>query len=120
MQIVERYGWIGAGAIALTPLPGLDLLGARPPFGVMSATCLAARAILRWHPSADTDVRLSVGGGRDRSDYLENKPVGTINGAVLSVFGLYDSIVGAINALALRRGHNPDVPPHLNKVTETV
>jgi glucosamine--fructose-6-phosphate aminotransferase (isomerizing) len=26
----------------------------------------------------------------------------------------------AVNALALRRGHNPDVPPHLNKVTETV
>jgi len=26
----------------------------------------------------------------------------------------------AINALALRRGHDPDVPPHLNKVTETV
>lgn len=26
----------------------------------------------------------------------------------------------AINALALRRGHNPDLPPHLNKVTETV
>ena len=26
----------------------------------------------------------------------------------------------AINALALRRGYNPDVPPHLNKVTETV
>ena len=24
--IVERYGWIGAGAIAMTPLPGLDLL----------------------------------------------------------------------------------------------
>jgi len=26
----------------------------------------------------------------------------------------------AINALALQRGHNPDLPPHLNKVTETV
>ena len=26
----------------------------------------------------------------------------------------------AINALALLRGYNPDVPPHLNKVTETV
>src|SRR5690606_28961002 len=26
----------------------------------------------------------------------------------------------AITALALRRGFNPDVPPHLNKVTETV
>lgn len=24
------------------------------------------------------------------------------------------------NALALRRGHDPDIPPHLNKVTETV
>ncbi len=26
--IVERYGWIGAGVVAVTPLPGLDLLGA--------------------------------------------------------------------------------------------
>jgi uncharacterized protein (DUF697 family) len=25
--IVERYSWIGAGVIAVTPLPGLDLLG---------------------------------------------------------------------------------------------
>ncbi|MFT4198918.1 MAG: SIS domain-containing protein [Pseudoxanthomonas sp.] len=30
------------------------------------------------------------------------------------------SFYRAANALALRRGHNPDVPPHLNKVTETV
>ncbi|KRG67627.1 SIS domain-containing protein [Pseudoxanthomonas dokdonensis] len=30
------------------------------------------------------------------------------------------SFYKAINALALRRGFNPDVPPHLNKVTETV
>lgn len=30
------------------------------------------------------------------------------------------SFYRAINALALLRGHNPDVPPHLNKVTETV
>ncbi|TKR29376.1 SIS domain-containing protein [Luteimonas gilva] len=30
------------------------------------------------------------------------------------------SFYRVINALALRRGHNPDVPPHLNKVTETV
>ena len=26
--IIERYAWIGGGIIALTPLPGLDLLGA--------------------------------------------------------------------------------------------
>lgn len=30
------------------------------------------------------------------------------------------SFYRAVNALSLRRGHNPDVPPHLNKVTETV
>lgn len=30
------------------------------------------------------------------------------------------SFYGAVNALALRRGNNPDLPPHLNKVTETV
>ena len=30
------------------------------------------------------------------------------------------SFYRAVNALALRRGHNPDLPPHLNKVTETV
>ncbi len=35
---------------------------------------------------------------------------------LLTVQGFYRSI----NALALRRGHNPDLPPHLNKVTETV
>jgi glucosamine--fructose-6-phosphate aminotransferase (isomerizing) len=30
------------------------------------------------------------------------------------------SFYRAANALAIRRGRNPDVPPHLNKVTETV
>lgn len=30
------------------------------------------------------------------------------------------SFYRAINALALRRGYDPDLPPHLNKVTETV
>lgn len=57
----------------------------------------AARAILRWRPSADTDVRLSIGGGRDRSDYLENKPVGTINGADL--FGYTDPYPDNANLL---------------------
>ncbi|MFT3897692.1 MAG: SIS domain-containing protein [Thermomonas sp.] len=35
---------------------------------------------------------------------------------LLAVQGFYR----AANALALRRGHHPDLPPHLNKVTETV
>ncbi|GAB5489721.1 MAG: TonB-dependent receptor [Parasphingorhabdus sp.] len=48
----------------------------------------AARAIFRLRPGPDTDIRLTVGGGRDRSDYLENKPVGVINGGDL--FGYTD------------------------------
>lgn len=35
---------------------------------------------------------------------------------ILTVQAFY----GAVNALSLARGFNPDVPPHLNKVTETV
>ena len=30
------------------------------------------------------------------------------------------SFYRAVNALSVARGHNPDLPPHLNKVTETV
>jgi glucosamine--fructose-6-phosphate aminotransferase (isomerizing) len=30
------------------------------------------------------------------------------------------SFYRAVNALAVARGHDPDVPPHLAKVTETV
>ncbi len=30
------------------------------------------------------------------------------------------SFYKAVNALAVARGHNPDLPPHLNKVTETL
>jgi len=39
---------------------------------------------------------------------------------VLAPLLTVQSFYRAINALALRRGHNPDLPPHLNKVTETV
>ena len=35
---------------------------------------------------------------------------------IVTIAGFYR----AANALALRRGHNPDMPPHLRKVTETV
>jgi glucosamine--fructose-6-phosphate aminotransferase (isomerizing) len=30
------------------------------------------------------------------------------------------SFYKAVNALALARGYNPDMPPHLHKVTETL
>lgn len=50
----------------------------------------AVRAILRYHPGGDgnVDIRLAAGTGRDRSDYLQPKPDGTINGADL--FGYKD------------------------------
>ena len=43
------------------------------------------------------------------------RPAHAASAPLLTVQSFYR----AINALALRRGHNPDVPPHLNKVTET-
>lgn len=75
----------------------------------------AARAILRWQPTGDTDVRLSVGGGRDRSDYLENKPVGTLGGADL--FGYSDPFPDNPNLLNFNgqsRNHSDNVFVNLN------
>ena len=75
----------------------------------------AARAILRWQPAGDTDVRLSVGGGRDRSDYLENKPVGTLGGADL--FGYSDPFPDDPNLLNFNgqsRNHSDNVFVNLN------
>jgi iron complex outermembrane recepter protein len=75
----------------------------------------AARAILRWQPTSDTDIRLSVGGGRDRSDYLQNKPVGTINGADL--FGYSDPFPDNPNLLNFNgqsRNHSDNVFVNLN------
>ncbi|MBL8648727.1 MAG: TonB-dependent receptor [Sphingosinicella sp.] len=80
----------------------------------------AARAILRWHPSADTDVRLSIGGGRDRSDYLENKPVGTIDGADL--FGYTDPYPDKANLLNFNgpsRNHSDNLFINLN-ITQSI
>ncbi|MFX6311446.1 hypothetical protein ABTF78_20145, partial [Acinetobacter baumannii] len=70
----------------------------------------AARAIVRWRPDALTDVRLTVGGGRSRGDYLENKPIGTINGADL--FGYKDPYPDNANLLNFNgpsRGYSNNV-----------
>lgn len=40
--------------------------------------------------------------------------------AICTPLAAIQSFYRAASALALRRGFNPDVPPHLNKVTETV
>lgn len=48
----------------------------------------AARVILRYNPDSNLDVRLSGGKGRDRSDYLNPKPLGTVDGG--NIFGYTD------------------------------
>lgn len=70
----------------------------------------AARAILRWHPDNLTDIKLTVGGGRDRSDYLENKPIGTFDGEDL--FGYSDPFPDDSNILNFNgpsRNYSDDV-----------
>jgi glucosamine--fructose-6-phosphate aminotransferase (isomerizing) len=47
-------------------------------------------------------------------------PVATGLPAMCTPLLIIQSFYRAIAALALRRGFNPDVPPHLAKVTETV
>src|SRR5215210_8818505 len=74
----------------------------------------AVRAIFRYHPD-NVDVRLSVGGGRDRSDYFENKPVGTINGA--NLFGYADPFpndVSKLNFNGPSRNHSDNKFVNLN------
>ena len=57
----------------------------------------AVRGILRYNPNSSVDIRLSAGTGRDRSDYLEPKPMGTINGA--NIFGYSDPAPDDISIL---------------------
>ncbi|MEP7187303.1 MAG: SIS domain-containing protein [Rhodanobacter sp.] len=47
-------------------------------------------------------------------------PVSTGPPAICTPLLIVQSFYRAASELALRRGFNPDVPPHLNKVTETV
>ena len=49
-----------------------------------------------------------------------NLPLGAAVHPVCAPLVAVRQFYRAVNALAVRRGHNPDVPPHLNKVTETV
>lgn len=49
-----------------------------------------------------------------------NLPLGAAMHPVCAPLVAVRQFYRAVNALAVRRGHNPDVPPHLNKVTETV
>jgi glucosamine--fructose-6-phosphate aminotransferase (isomerizing) len=49
-----------------------------------------------------------------------NLPVSPTTHPVCTPIVTIANFYRAANALALRRGRNPDMPPHLRKVTETV
>ena len=88
--------------------PGFPVLCFAQPDGTEAGTLALAeefrgRGAQVWVSSAQGDLPLVA------SRHAANAPL-------LSIQSFY----GAVNALALRRGHNPDLPPHLNKVTETV
>ena len=58
--IVDRYMWIGAGVLAVTPLPGIDLLGAAAVNAQMVVEIARAYGISLSRQSAQ-DLALSVG-----------------------------------------------------------
>nr|WP_199289290.1 GTP-binding protein [Cyanobium sp. FACHB-13342] len=58
--IVDRYMWIGAGVLAVTPLPGLDLLGAAAVNAQMVVEIARVYGITLSRQSAQ-DLALSVG-----------------------------------------------------------
>ena len=58
--IVDRYGWIGAGVVALTPLPGVDLLGAAAVNAQMVVELGRAYGVTLSRETAQ-DLALSVG-----------------------------------------------------------
>lgn len=75
----------------------------------------AVRGILRYHPDSSLDIRLSAGTGRDRSDYLQPKPFGTINGGDL--FGYSDPApddVSILNFNGESRNHSDNFWISLN------
>jgi len=59
--IVDRYMWIGAGVLAATPLPGLDLLGAA---AVNAQMVVEIARLYGIHLSRDSAQELAVSVGR--------------------------------------------------------
>ncbi|MCC7633756.1 SIS domain-containing protein [Stenotrophomonas rhizophila] len=88
--------------------PGFPVLGFAQP----DETGAGTRAVLEEFAARNAQVWLAAVDG----DLALPQAPHPACAPLLAVQAFYR----AINALALRRGHNPDLPPHLNKVTETV
>ncbi len=93
----------------------MALVGAGFPvlaFAQPDETGAGTRAVAEEFAARGAQVWLTGDGG--------NLPTASAPHPLCAPLLAVQSFYRAINALALRRGHNPDLPPHLNKVTETV
>ena len=81
-------------------------------FAQPDETGAGTRAVVDEFTARGAQVWLAGAGG--------NLPVAAAPHPLCAPLLTVQSFYRAINALALRRGFNPDLPPHLNKVTETV
>ena len=81
-------------------------------FAQPDETGAGTRAVAEEFAARGAQVWLTGEGG--------NLPTATAPHPLCAPLLTIQSFYRAINALALRRGNNPDLPPHLNKVTETV
>ena len=93
--------------------------------GRISRCCVLRRTTTRWKARWRWPKEFRGRGaqvfvaapGRDGPGML---PVSEALPAICTPLLVIQSFYRAASELALRRGFNPDVPPHLNKVTETV
>ena len=81
-------------------------------FAQPDETGAGTRALVEEFAARGAKVWLAGEGG--------NLPVATAPHPLCAPLLVVQSFYRVINALALRRGFNPDLPPHLNKVTETM
>jgi glucosamine--fructose-6-phosphate aminotransferase (isomerizing) len=98
----------------------MELVGPRLPvllYGQQDGALEGVLATARDFRARGTPVWLAAPGGTGGAGVL---PIVTGAHPLCSPILAVQSFYRAVNALALARGRDPDRPPHLNKVTETI
>ena len=94
--------------------PGFPLLFLTQPDDSLPGTLDTAR---EFHARG---AQVWVAGADLPADVPNVLPAAPVRHPACAPLVLMPSFYKAVNALAVRRGRNPDTPPHLNKVTSTV
>ena len=69
---------------------------------------------------ADVAIATPRYAGREGTSQVRALPLAAVRHAACTPIVAIQSFYRLVNAVAVARGRNPDVPPHLSKVTETV